>query len=586
MGQGAAVSRMSRRAWLRQGGACLAAAASGSTLLTACDRSSSPVWLTSEGGGWVGAQAARGHRLRDGAPVRLSDDAQTRRVHTVIVGGGVAGLSAARVLRQAGLDDFVLLELEDQIGGNARGHQMGGLPCPLGAHYLPVPGAHAQAVAQWLQELGVIHHRHGRWVGDERHLCHSPQERLFVPDTSVASSAAPAGVWPGQWHEGLMSAELLSREDRRQFEVFHQRVRQTAQACAFAMPTGQAPWHAGHQALDAITFALWLDQAGLTSRPLRWYLDYACRDDYGAGLSRVSAWAGLQYFASRHDVTQDGWQDDASPVLTWPEGNAWLTRQLSQGLGERVQAGHVTVQVNAARHGVQVWSWSEHAQRHICWEAQQVILAVPLFVAQRLLGGAVAALNAHALRQRHAPWLVSNLLLREPLLDRTGAPMAWDNVVFTSQSPSDVGIPALGYVQARHQSLAMPVGPHVLTHYWALGGESEQQGRHWRQALMRDPWQTWAARVVADLSAVHPDLGDRVSRIDLMRYGHAMAIPEPGVRSAAALVALQRPQGPQGRIHFAHADLSAYSVFEEAFTHGVRAAHQVLSAAGISRRII
>ena len=27
--------------------------------------------------------------------------------------------------------------------------------------------------------------------------------------------------------------------------------------------------------------------------------------------------------------------------------------------------------------------------------------------------------------------------------------------------------------------------------------------------------------------------------------------------AAAALVALQRPQGPQGRIHFAHADLSA-----------------------------
>jgi len=39
-----------------------------------------------------------------------------------------------------------------------------------------------------------------------------------------------------------------------------------------------------------------------------------------------------------------------------------------------------------------------------------------------------------------------------------------------------------------------------------------------------------------------------------------------------------------GRLHFAHSDLSAYSVFEEAHAHGVRAADQVLSAAGMPRR--
>ena len=57
-------------------------------------------------------------------------------------------------------------------------------------------------------------------------------------------------------------------------------------------------------------------------------------------------------------------------------------------------------------------------------------------------------------------------------------------------------------------------------------------------------------------------------RVDLMRYGHAMSIPGPGVRSSAALNALA---APQRRVHFAHADLSAYSVFEEAFFHGMRA---------------
>jgi hypothetical protein len=45
-------------------------------------------------------------------------------------------------------------------------------------------------------------------------------------------------------------------------------------------------------------------------------------------------------------------------------------------------------------------------------------------------------------------------------------------------------------------------------------------------------------------------------------------VPVPGLRSAGALRALA---SPQPRIHFAHSDLSAYSVFEEALYQGTRA---------------
>jgi hypothetical protein len=72
---------------------------------------------------------------------------------------------------------------------------------------------------------------------------------------------------------------------------------------------------------------------------------------------------------------------------------------------------------------------------------------------------------------------------------------------------------------------------------------------------------------------VHPDLRGKLRQIDLMRYGHAMSIPVPGARSSSALSALAEPQR---RVHFAHTDLSAYSVFEEAMYHGVRAARQAM----------
>lgn len=581
-----------RRQWLGHATALTASMALPG-LMGGCERRGPADGLTvlrpNVSGQWVGAHAERGHAWRDGR-VPASACGEPQRVHTLIIGAGVAGLSAAHTLIQAGLDDLAVLDIEDQPGGNARGHQMQGLPCPLGAHYLPMPGPDAVEVAQWLEEIGLIRHEHGRWVGDERHLCHSPQERLFVPqealqgrDAPSAPSSSATSFWRGQWQEGLLPMHGMSTDDLAQYRRFSQDVASAIRELGFAMPTTKRPWHAGLQALDQVTLAQWLDQRGYTSRPLRWLLDYACRDDYGAGMRRVSAWAGLHYFASRHGFELPGQQGEPhDAVLTWPQGNGWLTQRLASGLGSRWQAGQVAVQVDAGRHEVQVQAWSAKRGCMQSWQARQVILAVPLFIARRLLKTPVPALAAIAPHMAYAPWLVANVLLDKPFFDRPGAPLSWDNVAYTEQGVADVPTPALGYVDARHQSLAQPTGPMLLTHYWALGGQEAAQAEAMRQALLQGSWRDWAGRVVADLARVHPDLPGQVKQVDLARYGHAMSIPVPGLRGHAALASLSTPQG---RLHFAHSDLSAYSVFEEAFTHGVRAANQVLSASGMARRM-
>ena len=113
-------------------------------------------------------------------------------------------------------------------------------------------------------------------------------------------------------------------------------------------------------------------------------------------------------------------------------------------------------------------------------------------------------------------------------------------------------------------------GPTVLTYYQSWSTEPAH-----RHALLADPWQARAAQVVHALARVHPDLPSKLRRVDLARYGHAMSVPVPGVRSSASLQALS---AHRGRVRFAHADLSGYSIFEEAFTQGVRAARQVRAA--------
>src|SRR6266571_3942366 len=67
------------------------------------------------------------HRLRDGSLVIPSSLVPEGPLHDAIVlGGGVSGLMAAWELERGGLDDVLLYEKEDYIGGNARkGHANG-----------------------------------------------------------------------------------------------------------------------------------------------------------------------------------------------------------------------------------------------------------------------------------------------------------------------------------------------------------------------------------------------------------------------------------------------------------------------------
>jgi hypothetical protein len=135
-------------------------------------------------------------------------------------------------------------------------------------------------------------------------------------------------------------------------------------------------------------------------------------------------------------------------------------------------------------------------------------------------------------------------------------------------SPAGMDRPSplsLGYVDAMHQSTLPFAGPTVLTAYWALGGDSAEQLARQRARLLNEPWSAWSRAVLQDLARAHPDLPRKVRQVDVMRYGHAMSVPLPGVRSSAALRALANPTG---RVSFAHSDLSGYSVFEEAFFHG------------------
>lgn len=497
----------------------------------------------------VGASDARGHRLRAGGP--LPSPTFREEVPLVVVGGGVAGLSAAWRLARAGATDLVLFELEDRVGGTAASGANDVSRFPLGAHYVPRPTREQRALCELLREAGVLtgFDDAGRAKIAETALCRDPEERLFDG---------------GRWHEGLFPLEGAAAEDLRQLERFRSVVagyaarRDDEGRRAFAIPTSRSARDPDLLALDAISAAAWLAREGFTSRPLRWYVEYACRDDFGSSLEKTSAWAALHYFASRVAVAGD----EAAPLLTWPEGNGHLVDALASASAGRIRSGTVVLEIRPAVDRVVV-RWLDEA-RGVVGEtsAAHVVCALPRFVARRVVRGLEGENGGFAM----SPWVVANVTLDDtPSSD--GFPLAWDNVLAQSAS--------LGYVDATHQSDRRRRDT-VWTWYRPFADDEPVAAR---SRLLARGWESWRDEVLADLGPAHHDFERHVVSIDVVRWGHGMVRPEPGFVFGPARAAAQRPLG---RVSFAGADLGGLPLFEEAQWSGVRAAEEVLAARGIA----
>jgi NAD(P)-binding Rossmann-like domain len=533
-------------------------------------------------GSFTGTSPEAGHLLRQ--PRSVQNPSSTHSAHTLIAGGGVAGLSAARALRLQGIDDFALLELESEAGGNARASSIAGMAHPIGAHYLPLPGDAAPEAQDFLEELGLRKRVAGRWQYDERHLCHSPQERLF---------------FNGAWQDGLLPFAGVGSDTLAQYAQFSKLIEKWRATGGFQMPTANTLVARQNVAALAMPFAAYLSAQGLNDAHLRWYLDYCCRDDYGAGIEMVSAWAGIHYFAARHGFAAPGSaitdrSSDAVPerdkqrdgVLTWPEGNAFLTRELAKPLSDCVRTGRLVLRIAEGKSGVTVDAMNVQTQAVERWQAQRCIVALPVFIANRVVDNPPDFLRHAAQHTSYSSWLVANVHINAALQDtggeKGGAAASWDNVIYNPAQSHDAG--GLGYVDAMHQSTRTAPGPSVLTYYRALGASVEA-----RRTLLTKPWAQHKDETLADLAVAHPDIFERAVQVNITRYGHAMAVPTPQFVSQIGLQPNKIPReqllkqerkgltyAPRAtprtqRLSFAHSDWSGYSVFEEAFTRGLHA---------------
>lgn len=521
-----------------------AALAGGGFLPAAC---SGPVVIAGE---IIGVSAAVGHLVRDG--VLQGDPVSIEQTDVVVVGGGISGLSALRSLHKQGHTRVKLLELERYIGGNAACGSNTVTAYPWGAHYVPVPNNNLTEYLSFLEECDVVtgYDGAGLPVYNEFYLCGDPQERLYIN---------------GSWQDGLIPTSGIGAGDKAEIDRFLHQMHEWSLALgsdgkeAFAIPVDSSSKDQVYTRLDSLTMQQWMKEQGYTSSYLYWYVDYCTRDDFGTGADRVSAWAGVHYFACRKGRAANASKHD---VLTWPEGNGWLARQLCRDTMAAVHTQMLVTRVAPYKDGVRVHYYDVKRKQLKVVEARQCIMAIPQFVVARLLPDAATRMPLIYNHYQYTPWVVANLTVKA-LHERSGAPASWDNVIYGGAS--------LGYVDATQQQLQQLKPRRVLTYYRPLTAAPPQEER--KLAQQRTHAQ-WVQMILDDLRIVHPDIDTQTEQVDVMIHAHAMVQPLPHMIYSGVRQQLQQPV--EHCIHFAHTDLAGVSIFEEAFYQGIHAADAVI----------
>ncbi|NTV66208.1 MAG: FAD-dependent oxidoreductase [Chlorobaculum sp.] len=539
--------KLTRREFIIGGAASMCVAGLGAALDRFAPQKPAP-------GSIRGANSATGHKLRGGG---LPAPSKVLRKEVVIVGGGIAGLAAGYRLHKSGCRDFQLLELEHMVGGNSASGRNEVSAYPWGAHYVPLLTEEATEVRQLFEELGVItgYDDAGRPLYNDYYLCADPHERLYRY---------------GRWQDGLIPALGVGAEEEAQYKRFFDFMESLKNRKGsdgkrlFAIPVDKSSQDEEWLKLDEITMAEWMAREGYDSPHLCWYVNYCCRDDYGATMAETSAWAGLHYFASRNGTASNAEPGD---VITWPEGNGWIASKLAEPLESRITTGALVHAVTDQGDHVTVDYWDQATHRSTRIIARTVVVATPRFVASRLMQSETRDFSTDGFSW--SPWAVANVTLSK-LPSGKGAPLSWDNVVY--------GSPLLGFVVATHQIPQMRPLKTVLTCYWPLSHLDPADAR--KEALRRSHAE-WRQIFLKELLKVHPELDGHVEQVDVWVWGHAMIRPTRGFLWGDARKQALRQQPP---IFTAHSDLSGISIFEEACTHGVRAAGQVLAYLGIPSR--
>ncbi|MCH8290184.1 FAD-dependent oxidoreductase [Candidatus Poribacteria bacterium] len=505
----------------------------------------------------IGESSGIGHLVRQPLGEELLPPPTGKLHSVVIVGGGVAGVSAGWKLARSGVVNFAILDLGDQLGGTSISGEANGTAFPWAAHYINTPPIEADCILEVLEELDVVvgYTNIGWPIMNPEYILRTPTERLFIDN---------------RWVDGLDAFSDGTDVDRQTFMEFQtDMLRWTLRRGedgrrAFTLPLEYSSAQPEIRALDGITMREYMRQKGWNSERLDWFVNYGCRDDYACPIDEVSAWAGIHYYACRYYADE---LQERFPVhtVTWPEGNAFLVNGMARNFSPNsVRLNALVLSIRQQGDEIHVTFMDTHSRRMTTLRAKAVIYAGQKHIAEYIIPQLPDEQRSAFDECQYTPWLTASIHLKH-LPKTRGSEIAWDNVMYESEG--------LGYIVADHQTRKADPLEHasVVTYYipfYRLPAEK-------RRTLLEKGHGFWVNEIMKDLWRMHPGIEKLITRIDLYKWGHAMIRPTPNFIWGPNREWRGRPFG---RIFFANADVTGLPLFEEACYSGIRAAQQAMDA--------
>ncbi|MBM3260240.1 MAG: FAD-dependent oxidoreductase [Candidatus Sericytochromatia bacterium] len=452
----------------------------------------------------------------------------------VIVGAGLAGMTAAYRLRQAGLS-VVVLEASDHLGGRMRS-----------ASYPEGVGAEAGLEEFWNNNptIGLI-------------------EELGL-QTEGAATAFSSFIHKGRFYpavqdtnEAFVAATLGPREHAR-FKAWDKRMQGHYARLEDAWRRN-APVPADLARLQELSFADWLQRkSGLS--PLAIALIRAeTEPEYGTGADRISALDGIAEWhifsgagvGSRHIVG----------------GNQKLAEALAARIGETaVRTGHQVTRIaqDVASGTVEVMALRtrDYAMQH--FRARHVVTTMPLF---RLHEVQVVPPLSPVIQQAIGTQSWGAYFTAHIVLDRK-ASRFWtrdgDPVL-----PILTGGP-LGVIYGGHDLVEEP--GHTLLNLLVTGDDAERFNA--RTGSLDDVRR----EIAAALDKLWPGIGKETRYMNFVRY-HPRAIPAWPVGRSRYDAMSRAVREPQGRLYLA-GDFTESSHSDGAAWSAIRVVRQICAREG------
>ncbi|WP_430379589.1 flavin monoamine oxidase family protein [Streptomyces sp. B1-3] len=425
----------------------------------------------------------------------------------VVIGAGLAGLSAARDLVAAG-KSVAVLEARDRVGGRLLNHDLGdGQVTEIGGQFV---GPTQDRILALAKDVGVETYRaevpgENVYVHDgraKRFSGHTPPDLLALPDMGIA----------------------LAR---------------IGKAAARIDPA--APWKAPNALeLDGMTYETWLRKAEITGGGVD-LVNIFLNSAYGGEARDASALFSLWYVATFGDETHPGTMERGTGTTGGAQdsrfvgGSQLVAQRLAVELDGRIHLSAPVRRVTQDSTGVTVVSDAGE------WHAEQVIVAIPPLLASRIVWDPLL------------PPQQDQLFQRLPFGTLMKCVAVYDKPFWRAEGLSGMGLLRGGSpIREMFDNTPQDGGPGVLMGF--LGGKewrkwAHRPARERRGAVLRSFAQVVGERAFETLDYVEQDW-----TAEQWTQGGPTSIAAPGV-----LTSYGEWMGRAfGRVHWAGAEFSPY----------------------------